>query len=773
MAGGMETWTCTAVVFLVYVSLILAGYFLKWIGLPKKAAIALFGCFLVAFFSVYTLIHPMLPANHVANFAGRKTWIVEGQVLPPLDPGLSRSQVTVRVRALLTHDQRRIPACGRLRVSVYGPYTRTVYVGDIIRLVSPISRARPPANPYGFNYRRFLALRGIYALARVHDFSQLVVLQGDRRGSWRGAINRLRQYLNRWITASIPAPYNALASAFLIGYRGQVSPAMRDIFIRCGASHLIAISGLHLGIVSILLFLFIRRLLTFFPKIFLYMDIHRITAILTVVCLLFYLVLTGERISTIRAFVMAAAFLAVLFFRRTSRLADILLLAAFVILLFQPQAVFFASFQLTFAAVAGILMGVSRREFGNPDEGEEKERGGLKKVAWWLGATLLITLLAMAVTFPIATYHFHRSSPMAILANLFGIPYVGFVLLPLGLISLALYPVSVTLATFMLKLDGFFIEGLVKVFRFLASFPYSRVDIYPPRWYEIILYYGVFVFTVFAFRARSSGSRKRNAALAGGFAGLLLISFFVPRFFVKPSVTVFSVKKGTYVVASRGNGHAVVICQGLGDSPLRDDSRWVLLPYLLHERIWAIDALVVGNNSPVNLRAAGDLVTFKRPSYLVGTRPILHSLRMVLPFETPRIGWTEIPWSLKHKGFKLECEGRSGRAGRARETGTVQVSFRGLRLIVLSSWARAEIARRDEGSLFLITGWVNSKVLRALSPGRAFRVIRYPVGIVRRRIKDTRGGLMDLRRDGAVILKKQGDTWQFTSFLTHRTGVVK
>ncbi len=760
-AGGMDHNGAAAVIAIVFFSLLTVGVARKWLGLPWKSLLAVAGCFAVSFFSVYTLLHPILPKNHVANFSGRKTWIVEGRILPPLDPGLDHSQVTVAVEAMLTHNQRRYPACGKLRVSVRGPYTQTVYVGDTVRFVSRVARPRPSANPFAFDYRRFLALRRIYATARVSGFSQFVVMQRDSRFAWRNVVNQLRQRLNRWITASIPAPYNALAAAFLIGYRGQISPEMREIFIRCGAAHLIAISGLHLGIVSILLFLIIRRLLAFFPRIFLYTDIHRITAVLTFLGLLFYLVLTGGRVSTVRAFIMAAAFLAVLFFRRTSRLPDILVLAAFVILFFQPQAIFFVSFQLTFAAVGGILLGINRSEYERFEAEEKKAKKWVGKLLLWLGATLLVTILAMAATFPIATYHFHRASPMALVANLFGIPYVGFVMLPMGLIGLIAYPFSTGLATFLLRIDGFLIAGLVRYFRFLAGLPHSRVTIFPLRWHEIALYYGAFVFTVLALRSKHRLYRRRYAFGATACAGALLVSIFVSPAVRFPSVTAFSVRKGVYLAAIGRNGHATVVCHGLGDFPRRDDAHWVLLPYLLNRRVRALDAVVVGNNTPVNLRAVAGLLRYKTPRYLIGTQSALYSLKTVCPMADSNVTWVETPQPLR-VGNEIIHRGRDKR-------GFVSLSFEGLHFLVELSRKRRK-AEPEKGRMDVLlapTGFtgVASQVLPW--------VIRYPAEFYWREKKVRGPRMFDLRRDGAVTLEKIRGTWRARTFLSHREVSIK
>ncbi len=768
-AGGLEQTRDAISVTLAFFTLLTAALARQWIHLSKKAFLCVTGCLLVAFFSVHILIHPVLPSNHVVHFSGRKTWIIEGVIQAPFDPGLTQSHLTVKVRGLLTHDQHRIPACGRLRVTVYGPYTQTLYVGDVIRFVSTISKIRPPANPYSFDYDRFLALRRIYATAHIHDFSRLVVIKTGSSPGWQGLIDRLRQHLNRWITSTIPSPYNALASAFLIGYRGQVPSSIRETFVHCGTSHLIAISGLHLGIVSVFLFLLIRRLLSFFPKIFLYVDIQRITAGLTFACLLFYLVLTGGRISTIRAFIMAGAFLAVLFFRRTSRLTDILLLAAFLILFFQPQAAYFTSFQLTFAAVGGILLGLGYRKNYKNGGIQQEEKSPFKKTLSWIATTFLLTLLAMAGTFPIATYHFHQTSPLAILANLFGIPYVAFVMLPIGLTSLIIYPFSGSIATVLLKLDGVLIMGLVQTFRFFSKFPYSKITVFPPRWFEIILYYGMFIFLVLMFGSKNQEARKRNAFLAAGCMGFLVVTSVLTHINMKPKITVFSVKKGTYLAISRKDGQASLICNGLGGSPYRDDARWVLLPYLLHERIRKIKALVVANDEPVNLRTVVSLVRYWSPGCLLGPPSVLYALKTELGNKMPPTKWRQLPVSPSSPPPTIRLETRVN--NRKGILSAVFLTFQHLAITFLTTRKSFSPSLKfGPVNMFITPDGGNLPSPYNLSCNRTW-IVTYPCSRKRRRRVILKRAI-DLRRDGAVVLERLGKSWHLKTTLSHRTGWV-
>ena len=751
LAGGESArWARVlfCALFLIFLGLVLRPRVL----LSRRHAFPLIGCFSVAFYTIYGLLHPVYAPCHISKWAGWVPRIVEGRLRPPLDPGLVRTVLTVRANRILTHAQKQWPARGTIRVTVYGPLTQTFHVGDRLRFVARLHRPPPPRNPATFNFQRFLALRGIYATTSLPNASKIIVIDSEFP-SWLGRIDRIRQRLDRWIRSSIPSPYNALASALLVGYRGRISPKLRDVFRKTGTAHLIAISGLHLGIVAVFLFFVIRWLIGRFPALFLYLDVQRFTAVLTVICLVFYLFLTGARLSTLRAFIMAATYLAVLFFRRTTRLEDVFLLAVFILLLFQPQAIFDSAFQLTFAAVGGILLGVSK----SPEKPNSSHKKNLSQNAFrWSRTTLWITFLAMAATFPIIGTSFHRISLIGLPANFFAVPFVSFAILPVGILALILFPLFVHLATWLILLEGKLILVLTSVLKLLARFSHSQIYVFPFRWYEILFYYTTFIFAILFFRDSHRQTRKLKGAIAITSLFLLLVSWILPHWIRKPGVEIFSVKKGTYVACMNQKGHAVLVCNGLGDSAFRDDAKWTLIPYLLHERIRILDALVVTNDTPVNLRAAAGILGYKHPSYLVGPRPVLYSLKSLLPISDSRIRWKEAPAALSLGNTRIQWGGDG--------PNLLFLRFAGLRIAIgLTREKRAIALGKKPPALLLIPSMkkippLPSTVLLVHYPGM---FPRYGRGNPKRGI--------DLHRDGAVTMEKRGDRWRLSTFLTHRS----
>ncbi len=733
----------------------------------------LVGCFVFSAFSVYHTLHPNLAPDHIARFSGKGPVIVEGEILSPLDPGLTRTNLTIRAWRVLPHGRPPIPARGKIRLTLYGPPTQTLYVGDRVRFSGRLRGVSPPSNPGSFDYRRFLALRGIYVTCALHRYTDVVAIEDGRPPPLSGRIDRLRQHLNRWIASTTSPPVSAILSALLIGYRGMVPESIRTIFRKTGTSHMLAISGLHLGIVAVFLFVVIKRLAGLFPRVFLYADVYRITAFFTFWLLLFYLLLTGSRLSTLRAFIMAATFLVALFFRRSTRIEDVFILAAFVLLLFQPEAIFDTSFQLTFAAVGGILLGVPER--GRTPDSAERRQGVPAVILRWVGLSLWITFLAMAATFPILAAGFHRASPMGLLANLLGIPLLSFLILPIGVTALALHPLIPPVSALLITIDGRLVAALLSVLRYLSQIPHAQITVFPFRWIGVLLYYTAFALLLLSLRSRSA--RARIWCVASGLTAALVLAglYVIPPGSPLYAMEIFSVRKGTYCLASDRRGHAVILCNGLGASPYRDDARRILIPYLTRERIRALDLLAVANPEPVNLRAAAALITYHPPARLLGTRATLESLNMVWHPNVPRNRWvTDERWGstgllqmrlhLKKIGILIHKDGKT--IQRAKIEG-VEMQAGSLRALLcpyrcptrLSPW---------RGPTFLMAPNPEKSLQGRLStPGKIFYVT-YPGASAWRRAPTLQGPRFHLRSDGAISVALTPRGWRVRTFLTHR-----
>jgi len=276
----------------------------------------------------------------------------------------------------------------------------------------------------------------------------------------------------------------AVLRALVFGDRSGIDDGLRERFNRAGVGHLLAISGLHVGIVATLAFAVFRWVFSFFPFLLWRGWGRQWAAAVTLVPVLAYGLLAGMSPSTQRAEFMVVLFLAALILGRSQDILNTLAVAALVILAFFPPALFSISFQLSFAAVLAIVYGLEK--IGAT---EEPVRSSAKRAGRRLGGFVLVSALAIAGTAPVVLLHFNQTSVVGIAANLFLVPLVGFVVVPAGLVS-----ASVSLFFEPAAALGFWLS--IKILHlalmgvdFFSGLSFAAVKTVTPSPVEVFLYY--------------------------------------------------------------------------------------------------------------------------------------------------------------------------------------------------------------------------------------------------------------------------------------------
>jgi competence protein ComEC len=219
---------------------------------------------------------------------------------------------------------------------------------------------------------------------------------------------------------------------------------------------------------------------------------------LTIPCIVLYAFIAGGGNSVIRAAIMVVTFLLSILFNRERNLLHTLALAAFLILLFSPPSLFDVSFQLSFLAVLSILYMVPRILEGLKKEGLPlPSKATWKKDIWrYIRISLLVTAVATLGTAPFVALHFNRISPIGLVTNLFIIPWVGFLIVPLSLAASILSFFLSPIATFLININSFITLTLLRVLAFLASVPFASLFVSTPTALEIALFYLLLFLTV-------------------------------------------------------------------------------------------------------------------------------------------------------------------------------------------------------------------------------------------------------------------------------------
>jgi competence protein ComEC len=255
---------------------------------------------------------------------------------------------------------------------------------------------------------------------------------------WRERVRRLRTVMTARITAVLPGATGGVAAALITGKRGAVSPAVADAFRNAGLAHLLVIAGLHLGLVAAFVFFTARAVMALIPPLALRLPIKKIAAGITLAVLVLYLLISGARVPTERAFVMNGIVFAAILFDRLKLSMRVCAIAAVAVLAVAPESLVGPSFQMSFGAVVALI--AVYETFG-ARLGRFLYRPTVPgRIFGYCGAVILTTIVATIGTDPFAIYHFHRLALYSPLANVVAVPLAAVWIMPLAVLTCLLMP---------------------------------------------------------------------------------------------------------------------------------------------------------------------------------------------------------------------------------------------------------------------------------------------------------------------------------------------
>ena len=540
------------------------------------------------------LYHNLVP-HHISKIPDGREVTLRGTIYRP--PQRKGEKIILYLLAEgICEGNKLTPSTAKVRISIKDPSLRLRY-GHRLRLKAKLYRPRNFRNPGSFDYEGYLRRQGVLVTAYVRRKDQVQIL--DREGGsvllrW---FDRRREEIEAFLDKNTLAPGKGFLKALLIGERGEVPKEIRETFIEAGAVHILAISGLHLGIIVTLVFFCAQGLLRSSERILLRYDIKKIAAIATFPPLLYYILITGSPISTIRAGIMASCFLVAILLNRYRNPLNTLAFAAFLILLISPTSLWDPSFQLSFCSVLGIILLVPplyRRLFP-PDSLSFLTSNKWERVKRGITLSLLASFAAIVVTSPLVTLHFHRLSTMGLISNLIIIPLVGLGILPLGLLSLPFIPIFPTVGAFLIRLAAELSSGGIRAMEFISSLPFASCYLPGATSWEMILFYS-FIATLLWIKRPSF--RKTTLGLI-----VLLMLFNLSYWGMKGlwerrmRITFLDVGQGDCALVEFPRGKRMLIDGGglYGDF---DVGEKVVAPFLWKRRILRVDYLVLTHPQP-------------------------------------------------------------------------------------------------------------------------------------------------------------------------------
>jgi competence protein ComEC len=304
---------------------------------------------------------------------------------------------------------------------------------------------------------------------------------------------------------------------------------------------------------------------------------------------------------------MLACFTLALVVQREKDLLNSLLLAAFLILIFHPEALFAASFQLSFigvVALVSILPILPVVRMLQPQGGQDQR---LRQLGYRLYQFICGSLILSLFTAPVVLYHFHRLTPLGMITNLLAVPLVGFLVLPAGLLALCALPVSTLLAGFLLTLGTLGLKLVVFLAAKLGGLSWATFWPGTPKAWQVGLVYIVLLlpFTRTSRWLRTSLITVGCLALVGSW----LIPYHILARQSQLRVTYLDVGQGNSAVVELPGRGAILIDGGGFYGGSFDVGQHVVAPYLWHRGIRRLDAVVLSHAHPDHFKGLSFVVT--------------------------------------------------------------------------------------------------------------------------------------------------------------------
>ncbi len=544
---------------------------------PRPCASLLLGlALLLAACLSYEVRVDLAPRHHLRHrLAGRtkalESVLVRGRVLS--EPQVKGDDaVCVIQAAVVDTGSGSLPSAGRVLVRIWD-YQNRPDPGDIVSVHGRLRRPAGARNPGEFDYRNYLQRRDIWALLSA-DAEDVVTVRPGSRSRLIALADRARNYLSATIAETLPGPPRALLRGLLLGRRDEVPDEVAAAFSDAGVIHVLAVSGLHVGLI-----------IGIFYALFSALRCPRTAAtLLTLALASFYMVMVDLRPSVVRATIMAAAVMAGRLLERDADLLNTIPFAGLVILLWNPRLLFELGFQLSFAATLSIVYLQGRLMSLCFPFISAASPGWLR----WTGAGLTVSLAAQLGTLPIVAYHFQKIPVISLVANLVVVPLVG-IAVALGFTSALSFPLSAALSKLYAAANWLVLSVLIRLVGWAAALPMACIRVPQPAPHWILVYY---LFLLLGANVK----RSRSAARIFLLGLLILLNLLVWKGAFagagRMEVIFFDVGQGDAALVTFPNGRRMLVDGG--ERTLRYDcGERILYPYFMRSGIRHLDVVVM------------------------------------------------------------------------------------------------------------------------------------------------------------------------------------
>lgn len=566
----------------------------------------------------YSLLPPDDPGHIYNQIPGRTRVTLTGTVLQMPEFDSLKTRFILDTDSVLIHTRapdakQQVPTTGRVRLSFKGQFVNNVQPGDQLMVLARVDRINNYKTPGVFDYRLFLASRSIFIAGTIESPSQILPFQ-DLIVPWYKTIRyfpeRVRHDIGLFLDKTLNPGSAGLYRALLIGSRSGINGGVIEQFKATGCMHLLAISGIHMGLLGMMISFSLTWLMKRSEYLLKNTHIPTLATLFTLLPLIGYAFIAGLNTPVIRALIMAVFFLIAVVLRRQKSILHIIAAAALFVLILNPLALFTVSFQLSFSSVLAIALIYPRLL----SRLEQKQLSIAGKLYTYFYAAISVSVAATLGSLPFMLLHFNRFSTVGPFINLLVEPFLCLWSLPVGLIAMPFIFLSPDIAAVLLKAGSLGLIASNKITYLGNTIPAASLWTITPNKAEIFLYFGILLLWVY----RSKTAYRKLTLLS---LSLLFLLFFTRGLWINlpgkiSEVSFLDIGQGSSSLIQLPHGGTVLLDGGSKASPHFNVGERIIAPFLWKKQLWRINDVIITHPHSDHFNGLSFIIEQFRPNRL-------------------------------------------------------------------------------------------------------------------------------------------------------------